>query len=246
MTRARAWLRVSTQHQDQEQQLAAVLRRVAYGDRGEPWAFDAERGIYRARGVSRDDEDAPERREVFGDAKAGRFDVLVVWALDRWTGAGILALLLDVERLKKCGVRLVSVQEEWAENELLLSIAAWGSQQELQRKRQRARMAVEDRVERIKSRGGFWSKAGNYVTKMGRPAKIDRARALELWEVCARKGCGRPENEHSKPGAYSFAGAGACIFLRPSIGAVARAVGCSRSYLRDHILKKGAGDDAAA
>ena len=60
--RARAWLRVSTSKQDEETQLSAVERRIQFGDRGQPWAFDGETDTYRAHAVHGDDQDHPLRR----------------------------------------------------------------------------------------------------------------------------------------------------------------------------------------
>ena len=195
MIRARAWLRVSTSKQDEETQLSAVQRRIGYGDRGQPWAFDAELDLYRAHAVSGGDLEHPLRQQVFNDARAGLFSVLVVWALDRWTRGGILVLLQDREVFRKAGVRLVSVQEDWADNELLLAIAAWQAEQEKVRKSERTRAAMQHRREQIERQGFFVNAKGQRVTALGRrrvevptPA-VHAALALRRegrsWEQCA-------------------------------------------------------------
>jgi DNA invertase Pin-like site-specific DNA recombinase len=208
--RARIWLRVSTDKQDEENQLAACQRRVAYGDAAVPWAMGE---VYRTRvsGSGPEFERDPERARVFADARAGRMDVVVVWALDRWTRAGILGLFSDVETLRKAGVRLVSVQEPWADNDLLLAIAAWQAQQEKLRRRERTRAAHDRQRAEIASRGGFYARpkrpgeAPRWVSRFGRPPRdiggpaIVRALALRVagfsWNSVAeqleREGMGR-------------------------------------------------------
>lgn len=170
--RARAWLRVSTSKQDEETQLSAVVRRIGYGDRGVSWAFDAERDLYRAHAVHGDDSDHPLRRAVFESARRGEFGILVVWALDRFSRADILSVLQDREALARAGVRLVSVQEEWAENDLLVAVAAWQANQELRRKRERAKLAVDYRREQIAKQGYFVNAKGERVTALGRKRKV--------------------------------------------------------------------------
>jgi DNA invertase Pin-like site-specific DNA recombinase len=176
VTRARIWLRVSTDEQEADNQLDGCRRRAAYGDAGAPWVC-AEADVYRttvsASGPEFDRD--PERARVFADARAGRLDVVVVWALDRWTRGGILALLSDVESLRRSGVRLISVQEPWAENDLLLAIAAWQAQQEKIRRRERTRAAHARQREAIATAGGFYARpkvagqAPRWVTRFGRP-----------------------------------------------------------------------------
>ena len=187
--KARIILRVSSDSQDEETQLPACIRRVMHGEGGAPWAFDPFVDVYRAHAVSGDDKTAPTRDLVFTHAQRGEFDVLVMWALDRWTGGrgGILNVFEDRERLRKLGVEMCSVCEPWLENDLLLAIAAWQGQQELKRKRARTREAITFRQQQIVERGGFWTKPKpgkptRFVTKLGRqgnltPMVIERAAA---------------------------------------------------------------------
>lgn len=171
--RARIWARVSEKKQDEEQQIAPCLRRIQFGDRGEPWAFDARSGIYRAHNVHGDDLDHPLRQAVFADAAAGDFEVLVVWELSRWTRGGILVLLRDRERLSKSGVRIVSVREDWADNELLLAIAAWQDKQKLAQVREGTQRAIDALKAQLAARGQFVSrKTGRIRTRLGRPDKF--------------------------------------------------------------------------
>lgn len=68
------------------------------------------------------------------DAHQGAFDVLVVWALDRFgrSTVGNLQAVLDLDR---CGVQVVSVREPWfdtgsAVRPLLIAIFGWVAEQE--------------------------------------------------------------------------------------------------------------------
>lgn len=67
--------------------------------------------------------------EVYKNARAGRFQALLVWALDRLSSEGVAAILEIINRLAQYKVRVIFLQESWTEvesplQELLLSIAA--------------------------------------------------------------------------------------------------------------------------
>ena len=51
--------------------------------------------------------------QVYRDARAGKFQVLLVWALDRLSREGPLATLEIVHRLGQSGVQVWSYQEPW-------------------------------------------------------------------------------------------------------------------------------------
>jgi DNA invertase Pin-like site-specific DNA recombinase len=53
-----------------------------------------------------------EWRRVLEDAQRGRFEVLVVWSLDR-LGRDFMTNILDVKRLDDLGVLVVSVHDGW-------------------------------------------------------------------------------------------------------------------------------------
>ena len=98
--------------------------------------------------------------QVYKDAHQHRFDVLLIWALDRLSREGVAATLEIVARLGKSGVKVWSYQEPWTDTdgeslELLLSIAAWV-----------ARMESVRRAERTKAGLGRAVKQGK---KLGRP-----------------------------------------------------------------------------
>jgi len=54
----------------------------------------------------------PEFARMMKDAKRGKFDVLVIWALDRF-GRSMPGNMADLEELDRLGVQVVSVRESW-------------------------------------------------------------------------------------------------------------------------------------
>jgi len=69
-------------------------------------------------------------KKLFDDASRRCFDVVVVWALDRFTREGVLETFQYVQRLKSSGVQFESYTEAHFRTtgpagELMLAIAAW-------------------------------------------------------------------------------------------------------------------------
>ncbi len=93
--------------------------------------------------------DRPEFRKMFEDAEKHRFDLVLVWALDRLSREGISNTLGYLERLKRNGIALKSLQESWLDTrdeglgQLLLAIFSWVAQQERKRIVERTRAGLE-------------------------------------------------------------------------------------------------------
>ncbi len=90
----------------------------------------------------------PQFEAMMAAAGRGEFDVLVVWALDRF-GRSLAGNVNDLLALDKLGVRVVSVREPWMDTagpvrDLLVAIFSWVAQQERARliERTRAGLAV--------------------------------------------------------------------------------------------------------
>lgn len=86
--------------------------------------------------------------EMYADARAGRFKVLLVWALDRLSREGALATLEIWHRLANMGVTVVSVQEPWVEvssdfKDVLLAITGWVANMESRRRSERTKAGLE-------------------------------------------------------------------------------------------------------
>lgn len=78
-------------------------------------------------------------KEALADAHRGKFDVFVVWALDRISREGIEDLLRTVRKFREAGCAVVSVQEPWCNDggdtqQLLLPITGWVGKFEAKRK----------------------------------------------------------------------------------------------------------------
>lgn len=100
--------------------------------------------------------------KMLEDSGRREFDLVVVWSLDRLSREGISNTLGYLERLKRSGVAVKSLQESWLDTRdeglgnLLISIFAWVAQQE--------RLRI---VERTKAGLDRARRAGK---KLGRPA----------------------------------------------------------------------------
>lgn len=163
---AAIYARVSTRDkgQDPENQLRELR---AYCDRS-GWII-CRQYVDQASGRSGDRD---EFKRMFDDAAQRRFDVVVTWALDRFTRQGIAQTFEYVKRLSDYGVRFESFTEAHFRTtgpagELMLAVAAWIAKQERERMRERILAGVH--------------KAQGEGTHCGRPRKIfSRERAAEL------------------------------------------------------------------
>ncbi len=101
-----------------------------------------------------------ELARLLDDASKRRFDAVLVWALDRLSREGPLAILTLVNRLKICGVKVLSYQESWTEapgelGELMYALTGWVARMESQRRSERTKAGLA----RAKAQG----------KKLGRP-----------------------------------------------------------------------------
>jgi len=87
--------------------------------------------------------------QMLQDAEKHKFDLLLIWALDRLSREGISNTLGYLERLKRNGVALKSLQESWLDTrddglgQLLLAIFSWVAQQERRRIVERTKAGLE-------------------------------------------------------------------------------------------------------
>ncbi|MFC1972570.1 recombinase family protein [Chloroflexota bacterium] len=84
---------------------------------------------------------------LLDDARKRRFDTVLVWALDRLSRNGALAILTLVHRLAGCGVKAISYQEGWTEapaelGELLYALTGWVARMESQHRSERTRAGL--------------------------------------------------------------------------------------------------------
>ena len=158
------YARVSTNDQNPESQLVA-LRKYA----------EAIGGEVVVEYVDHMSGSSPVRKEflhALADGEAHVYEMLLFWALDRFSREGISNTLGYLQRLQRSGVAVKSMQESWLDtrdkglSELLLAIFSWVAAQE----RQRIAERVHAGLERAKKEGKI----------LGRPkgAKDSRKRSV--------------------------------------------------------------------
>ena len=89
-------------------------------------------------------------KRLLNDCRNGRckFDVVLVWALDRLSREGAAAILNLVNTFKIYSVKVISYQEPWTEapgeiGEILYAIAGWVARMESQRRSERTKAGLE-------------------------------------------------------------------------------------------------------
>ena len=160
MMKVAIYLRVSTADQTTDNQMPALK---AYAE-GQGYDIVA---IYKENESAWKAGHQAELSRLLSDARHHKFEIVLVWALDRLSREGSAAILNLVNRLKP--VKVISYQESWTEapgelGELLFSIAGWVARMESQRRSERTRAGLA----RVMSSGV--TKTGKPISKLGRPA----------------------------------------------------------------------------
>lgn len=150
MTPAAAWYRVSTGHQDSDNQVPDVEQFAVHH------GFDLA-VTFTVADTAWKDGGGPEYKkalqQALDDAHQGKFKVLVVWALDRLVRdeEGSAEAALRIFRLfRQRGVTVVSVKESWLNGssevqDVLLAFAGWMAGRESERRSQRIKAGLERR-----------------------------------------------------------------------------------------------------
>ena len=178
MTRAVAYIRVSSKGQDHAMQRSAIEKAAAgRGDLVGEWY--AEKRSARTL-------DRPELVRLLADVRAGKVGRLYVFRLDRLTRSGIADTLELVKELRGLGVHLVNLADGFQVPapgeegsgakvaELILAILAWAAEMELLTRRER----IAARRELAEERGEAW----------GRPSRIDAATRAAIIERATEPG----------------------------------------------------------
>ena len=88
-------------------------------------------------------------RRMMEDARQRKFDLLLIWSLDRFSREGILKTLAYIKELRKNGVALKSLRESWVDTsdeymaELLIAIFSWVAEQERRRISERTKEGLK-------------------------------------------------------------------------------------------------------
>ena len=167
--RVALYCRVSTSGQDTALQ-AADLRRMAEARGWDVVAVVEEKASGR--------KTRPARERLIRDAKAGQFDAVLVWKLDRW-GRSTPDLLQTIRDLDESGVAFVSLRDSLdlttSAGRLLLTVLAGLAEFEADLVRERVTAGVRH-AQRHGTRSG---------KAIGRPATA-RARSTEIRALAAR------------------------------------------------------------
>jgi DNA invertase Pin-like site-specific DNA recombinase len=147
-----AYLRVSTEHQEEANQRPDVERLIrARFPNAEIVYYCEKKSAAKQR---------PVYERMLREANARRFEVLVVWALDRF-GRSMTGNLNDVLALDAAGVRVISCLEPWLDTSspvrpLLIALFSWGAEQE----RKRIQDRINGGIQRVKEAGGVLGRCG--------------------------------------------------------------------------------------
>jgi DNA invertase Pin-like site-specific DNA recombinase len=160
--KAAIWARVSTTDQHAENQLE-VLRTWAASKGLEVTAeFVTEDSAWQGAkpGNGKGAEFDRQRKDLVNGARLGRYDVVLLWAIDRLSRRGIEDTLATMRQLYGHGADLWSHQEGWLQTsephmrELLVSFMAWMAAQESQRRSERIKAGLARRKAEGKQVGG--------------------------------------------------------------------------------------------
>lgn len=132
--------RVSTGDQDTRNQSAVLAE----------WAENRGFKVVRVYEEEESAWKAGHQRELsnlLADARKSKFQVVLVWALDRLSREGALAILSLVQKLSLCGVKVLSYQESWTEApgelaELLYALTGWVARMESRRRSERTKAGL--------------------------------------------------------------------------------------------------------
>jgi DNA invertase Pin-like site-specific DNA recombinase len=153
-TSAAVWFRVSTGHQDSDNQVPDVEKFAAHHGYQISARYQLSDSAWKNGGGA---EYRRELQRAMDDAHAGKFSVLIVWALDRIVRddeSGAESALRIFRQFRQRGCMVVSVKESWLNGapevqDVLIAFAGWMAQRESTRRSERiraglARKAAED------------------------------------------------------------------------------------------------------
>lgn len=182
MTNAAIWLRVSTGHQDSDNQIPDVERFAGHHGYNVSETYTVSESAW--NGGKDGGEYRRELKRALDDAHAGKFSVIIVWALDRITREGAEGALRIIRQFRERGCIVVSVKESWLNGapeiqDVLVAFAGWMAQQESQRRSERIRAGLDRR----RAEGKPVGRQPNATDKKTRK----RAGYVASWEGGARR-----------------------------------------------------------
>lgn len=146
---AAAWYRISTdqQRQSTDNQVPDVRRFAGHHGYDITATYTVDDTAWKNGGGP---EYRKMLRQALDDAWAGKYRVLIVWALDRITRNGAEDALRIIRQFRERGCMLVSVKESWLNGspevqDVLVAFAGWMAQQESERRSERVKAGLERR-----------------------------------------------------------------------------------------------------
>lgn len=131
------------------------------------WTITAE-FVDRASGG---DRNRPEFQAMLGRVRQRHFDLILVWALDRFSREGMTHTLAYIRQLREYKTALKSLQESWLDttqegvSELLLAIFAWVASEEKRKISERTKAGLAKLKARGVQLGRPWHKKEEHYDK---------------------------------------------------------------------------------
>jgi len=149
MTSAAVWLRVSTGHQETENQAPDLERFTAHHGYTVTTTYTVSESAW--NGGKDGGEYRKTLQRALDDAHQGKFSVIVVWALDRITREGAEGALRIIRQFRERGCTVVSVKESWLNGspevqDVLVAFAGWMAHQESARRSERIKAGLARRT----------------------------------------------------------------------------------------------------
>lgn len=149
-TKAAFWMRVSTGNQRADNQLPDLEQFAAAHGYQITERYQTSDSAWKNGGGK---EYRATLERALNDAHAGRFQVLIVWALDRIirdSEGGAEAALRLFREFRKRGCIVVSVKESWLNGspevqDILIAFAGWMAQRESARRSERIKIGLDRR-----------------------------------------------------------------------------------------------------
>jgi putative DNA-invertase from lambdoid prophage Rac len=147
MTNCGVWFRVSTGHQDSDNQVPDVERFVQHHGYEVAETYTVDDSAWKNGGGP---EYQATLQRALDDAWTGKFSVLVIWSLDRIVRQGPEEALRLFRQFRERGCTIVSVKESWLNGSpevqnLLISFAGWMAEQESRRRSERIKAGLARR-----------------------------------------------------------------------------------------------------
>ena len=143
MKRGATWIRVSSDGQDEKSQNHDIDQFCRHHNIDVVKRYELhDKSAYKG-------EHEAMLKQMLLDAHKGEFEVLVVWMLDRIERRGAERVLRLIRLLKERNCTLASVNEDWLDMELMVSVRAWMDSEESRKKSERILMGMAERRRKL-------------------------------------------------------------------------------------------------